>query len=392
MKFNKKVFLLPDRLAHYREPVFLELAKKLKRYRKSLYLFYDPKDFYITGIPIPKLDKLEKYYKIFKVKNFYLGKTVLFQLGIIRRFILHRPQILIAWGESHRISTLILLLLSKLLKVKVVLWSHGFYGNETFFKKKWRIFFYKLADKLLIYGHFGTSISRKFLPKKEIFTIGNSILLDKSKFEFFDYQSYKIHKKSIFEKYGLNNKFGNNIIIISFVGRLTKAKSIDLIIKLLSREDASKLFFMIIGSGDEYKNLYDLANKLNVLDKIHFFGKIYNQSEIKSILSISDIFVCPRNLGLSVCTALSAGIPIITTKNMKIQMPESECLLGFEYADFVDFEDQELLLDKINIMYKKIKSDTSSKMLIVEHFYRNFDPEDHATRIIKALNDILIVK
>ena len=80
--------------------------------------------------------------------------------------------------------------------------------------------------------------------------------------------------------------------------------------------------------------------KLNVLNRVHFFGEIYNKSEIKSILSVTDIFVCPNNLGLSVCSALASGIPIITTKNMKLQMPESECLLNFEYAEFADFENQ----------------------------------------------------
>ena len=38
MKINNKVFLLPDRLAHYREPVFVEIARILKNKSKS-YVF-----------------------------------------------------------------------------------------------------------------------------------------------------------------------------------------------------------------------------------------------------------------------------------------------------------------------------------------------------------------
>ena len=70
MKLNNKVFLLPDRLAHYREPVFLELGKILKCKSKNLYLFYDPEDFKITKIPIPNLKKLKYYFHILSCEKF----------------------------------------------------------------------------------------------------------------------------------------------------------------------------------------------------------------------------------------------------------------------------------------------------------------------------------
>ena len=393
MRLNNKVFLLPDRLAHYREPVFLEIAKFLKNKSKTLYLFYDPNDFKITKIPIPKLEKLKEFYKIFHVRNLYLSKAVIFQFGIISKFIIQRPQIIIAWGESQRLSTFFILLISKLLKTKVVLWTHGFYGNEKNIKKSWRIFFYKLADKLLIYGKYSTAIAEQLLPNKEIYTIGNSLLLDKSKFEFIDKDSFAKHKLSIFEKYGINKKrfklVNKNCTILSFVGRLTQAKRLDLIIKLLASNGAENLVFWVIGTGSEYKKLFDYAKNLKVLDRVHFFGEIYNQSEIKSILSVSDIFLCPMNLGLSVCNALAAGLPIITTKNMEAQMPESECLLNFEYSEFVDFENQKLLLNKINFMSNKISLNLQYKFKIVEHYHKNFDPKNHASRIINAIGDII---
>ena len=83
-----------------------------------------------------------------------------------------------------------------------------------------------------------------------------------------------------------------------------------------NRDDASNFGFWIIGSGSEYRKLFDYARKLDVLDRT-FFGEIYNHAEIKAILSVTDIFVCPKNLGLSVCDALASGIPIITAKDMK---------------------------------------------------------------------------
>ena len=74
---------------------------------------------------------------------------------------------------------------------------------------------------------------------------------------------------------------------------------------------------------------------------------------------------------------------------MKKQMPESECLLNFEYAEFADFENQSLLLDKINFTARRVSLNFSAKFKIVEHYHKNFDPKKHALRIIKALIDII---
>ena len=395
MKLNNKVFLLPDRLAHFREPVFIELAKELKKNNKNLYLFYDPTDYKVTNVPMPpSLENLNSYYKMGHLKNLYFGKTirggkvVIFQFGIIVRYLLHRPNVLIAWGEANRISTFILLILSRILKTKVILWTHGFYGNEKLWKKILRIIFYSLSDKLLIYGKHSFALTKKILPKKKIYLIGNSMAIDKTKFKFEDDKSYLKHKSWILRKYGIE-KYSGNHIVLSFIGRLTKSKRIDLLIRLLSRPDANNLILWIIGSGDEYQTLLEYAKKLNLIRRIKFFGEIYDQSEIKSILSVSDIFICPSNLGLSVCSALSAGIPVITNEKMEMQMPESECLIDTQFAEFVDFEDEKILIDKINVLFNKFDSNFNLKYSIVDHYHKNFDPKKHALRIMDAISDNL---
>ena len=95
---NNKIFLLPDRLANYREPVFIELAKKLKKKNKDLYLYFDPEDSKVTNIPMPRLDNIKLYYKIGFLRNVYLsrsgrgGKVVIFQFGIILSYLINRPE------------------------------------------------------------------------------------------------------------------------------------------------------------------------------------------------------------------------------------------------------------------------------------------------------------
>ena len=73
-----------------------------------------------------------------------------------------------------------------------------------------------------------------------------------------------------------------------------------------------------------------------------------------------------------------------------MQMPESECLIGTEFAEFVDFEDEKILIDKINIIFNKFNSNFHLKYKIVEHYNKNFDPKKHALRIWHAIHDIVL--
>ena len=59
---------------------------------------------------MPKLSKLKSLFKTFTVRNIYVGKVVIFQFNVIGKYFSIRPDILIAWGESQRISTFILML------------------------------------------------------------------------------------------------------------------------------------------------------------------------------------------------------------------------------------------------------------------------------------------
>ena len=71
-------------------------------------------------------------------------------------------------------------------------------------------------------------------------------------------------------------------------------------------------------------------------------------------------------------------------------MPESECLIGTQFAEFIDFENEKLLLDTINIVFKRFNLNFDLKYKIVDHYYKNFDPKQHALRIWNAIYDIVI--
>jgi len=101
-------------------------------------------------------------------------------------------------------------------------------------------------------------------------------------------------------------------LIIS-VGELTKNKAHELLIEALTQV-ADPFFCIIIGEGEERKNLEYLITKKELGDRIQLSGFIPNASEL---VSASDIFVLPsRKEGLPY-TLLEVGLaalPVIATK------------------------------------------------------------------------------
>jgi glycosyltransferase involved in cell wall biosynthesis len=85
-------------------------------------------------------------------------------------------------------------------------------------------------------------------------------------------------------------------LIISTVSRLVKRKGIDLAIKaiapLLKRN--SNLVYLIGGNGEEYENLKQLINALQISNQAHLLGSI-SEHEKYSLLQYSSIFLMPNH-------------------------------------------------------------------------------------------------
>jgi len=106
-------------------------------------------------------------------------------------------------------------------------------------------------------------------------------------------------------------------LIITFVGRLIFAKGVqDLIMAFQPlAEEFPILRLLIVGDGPFRQNLQRQASELALGEKIQFVGE-KNKSEIRGILSASDIFVNPsysEGLPTSVLEAAAMGLAIVAT-------------------------------------------------------------------------------
>ena len=122
--------------------------------------------------------------------------------------------------------------------------------------------------------------------------------------------SFQVKKYECREKLGLEHD--DKILI--YTGRLSKAKGIELIIDALSLIRDERIKLIIVGDGEERKNIqeYALSRKLtNVL----FVGSV-KVEEIPKYLVAADVFCMAsyyEGLSNSMIEALGAGLPIVST-------------------------------------------------------------------------------
>lgn len=125
-------------------------------------------------------------------------------------------------------------------------------------------------------------------------------------------------REQLREKYNIDN----STKVVMSASRLHKQKGVHL--GLLGFVEYLKVnpnsIYIIIGDGPEYKNLNELAKKLNIIDNVIFTGSL-KREELAQYLNIGDIFLftSQHNEGLPLNTleALSSGLKVIVSSHIQ---------------------------------------------------------------------------
>lgn len=161
------------------------------------------------------------------------------------------------------------------------------------------------------------------------------------------YRSRMVHvphgfedKALILPKQAARQKFNlpADRILLGCAARLHPHKRLDAAIRLLPNEPSWHL--ALAGQGADETRLRQLADELNVADRLHLLGEIAPR-QIADFLACLDIFVFPtqaETFGLAAVEAANAGVPSVVT-----DLPVLREVLSFEgrpTALFVDASDQ----------------------------------------------------
>lgn len=222
------------------------------------------------------------------------------------------------------------ILLSKILKKKIIIRianhphsSLKFFNNYMIFLAKifTKIFFYKFADGIICNSNSSKFFLKKYLPKNSIITVFNPLIYDDKL---------------------ISDKLRSNLLT---VGRLENQKNISGIILALKKVKNyfPEIKLIIIGSGSEMKILKELVDKNKLNNNVEFKGYINPQNYLLSskILILNSFFEGMPNI---LQEALAHKIPIISTN---CESGPTEILENGKYGTLTDVNNHNSLAEKI---------------------------------------------
>lgn len=100
---------------------------------------------------------------------------------------------------------------------------------------------------------------------------------------------------------------------IIHLGRLVKWKRVDLLIKAVSelKKKYKEIELVVIGKGPEEAALKELAEDLNLIDKVRFVGAVYDSVTLGRYFDASSVYVLGGMGGLSINEAMVYEKPIV---------------------------------------------------------------------------------
>lgn len=290
--------------AIYRAPIF----KLIDQEFKCDFYLGDKVSYSLKLMDYNELVGFKKKLKFIKlIANFY------WQRGAIS-LAFKSYKIYIITGEPYCISTWVLLAITKILRKKTYLWTHGWYGRESIMKKIIKKIFFSLSAKVLLYGDYARNLMiKEGFNQDKLICIYNSL----------DYNNQYNIRNSLTYSAIYTNYFGNEDPVILYIGRVLESKKLDqLILSLRLLHQKTPCNLIIIGSGEDELRLSELVTQCKLNNNVWFYGACYEEKQLGNLIYNANVCVSPGNVGLMALHSLMYGTPVITHNNFKNQGPE----------------------------------------------------------------------
>ena len=274
----KKICCIFNFASHYREKIY----KKIESEFNCDFYFGD-----FCGVELKKIDysvlnsfvKELKYISLFSHFNWIKGSVNLVFKNKYDTFLMV--------GEPYCLSTWFVLIFSKILKKKTYLWTHGWYGDESYIKGLIKKIFFKLSSGIFLYGEYAKQVMiKEGFKKDKLHVIANSL----------DYEKMVLQRNKAKSPIYIN-KFHNNNPTIFFIGRLGKNKKLELLIDAhkFAQEKSVNFNVVLIGDGEHKDYLLKKTKKLGTENNVWFYGACYDEILISELIYNADLCVLPGN-------------------------------------------------------------------------------------------------
>jgi len=367
-----KVCIIDGIAAHYRLLLFQKLSQQLDIEYSIFASRKTHNGIAIIDSNLAGLDISHGGLNWTFIDNIVIFKRIIWQHDVIKIAAKNIFDIYIFPGEFHILSTWIAVAICKIRKKKVVFWGHGSYGNEKFIKKYLRQLFNKLPDAYLLYNERAKELLMKEgIKSKKLFLINNSLNYDSQILirDSITKEAISLLKKSLFF-------INEDLPTLLFLGRLTKEKKIDQLIKSIDilHRMGKKVNCVIVGGGEQENFLKQLVFSLQLENWVHFYGPSYDEAENGLLLCMADCCVSPGNVGLNAIHSMSFGTPVITHNDLKHQGPEVSSIIENFTGELFERDNIDNLVEKIEevIFVKGKKYYRDNCIKIVDDYYNPY--------------------
>jgi glycosyltransferase involved in cell wall biosynthesis len=102
--------------------------------------------------------------------------------------------------------------------------------------------------------------------------------------------------------------------IVGFVGRLSREKGADVLIRAIAALRDRAIHAVILGDGSEAAVLEQLATRLGVRDRVHFRGTVPDAGRLLAALDVFVLSSRTEGTPIALFEAIAAGIPVVATR------------------------------------------------------------------------------
>lgn len=371
-----KVGIVYHYIAHYRMPIFKELANCT-----------EVEFSFLSGIETDQNIKIatQSEFEIssmnwLRLKNiWFLSKKFLWQKGLIRNVISTKYNSFIFLGNPYFLSTWVALLVCKLKGVQACLWTHGYTDEIKGLKLLVLKLFWLMSNEIFLYGQYAkTNMLKLGVSSNKLKVIYNSL----------DYNTQLSVRKQLKNGAVFNERFENEYPVVIFVGRLTKIKKLDQLILAQSHLIRNGFPFNIVfvGEGEEKIKLEKLAIQNHTNANCWFYGSCYGEFDLGNLFYNSKICVAPGNVGLTAMHSMTYGTPVISHANFNNQMPEFEAIERGVTGDFFEENNIENLAE---VMKQWLQKDDAEMKIIknacLNIIDKHYNPKYQVEQILKGI-------
>lgn len=189
---------------------------------------------------------------------------------------------------------------------------HGWAFNMKVSNKKKYIYILvekvltKVCDKIIAISEQEkrSAINNRICKENKIQVIFNGIDIE-------EYENSIINKNSFRKKLNISD----DSIVIGMVGRISEQKAPDIFIKVAAKikDRLPNAFFIIVGDGDERKQIEKLINKLNMRDSVLITGWVKNSYEYIQAFDVAMLLSRWEGFGLAIAEYMICEVPVIAT-------------------------------------------------------------------------------